>query len=229
MKSCSAWRRQPEVASCAPLTKKNSQAAKKATAKSKTASYAMDASRRGRPGVLNSLLPARLRGDFLALARRERLVFGPLLAQLVAPRRRRLDDLLVGLARLSALLRRELGPGLHAPLHALLALRRHLPVALRHADPLAPALGLEAFPVRLERREDHLLLGRQLGPRGTRLGLRLRRGLGGGLFRGDLRRHVDGGLGKRRRGQEHGQAEPCRAHHCSPSCLRSQFWNPRSR
>src|SRR5688572_12641339 len=162
MKSCSAWRRQPEVASCAPLTKKNSQAAKKATAKSRTASYAMDASRRGRPGVLtNSLLPARLRGDFFALARRERLVFRPLLAQLVAPRRRRLDDLLVGLARLSALLGRELGPGLHAALHALLTLRRHLPIALCYPDPFAPALGLEAFPVRFERGEDHLLLGRE--------------------------------------------------------------------
>src|SRR5687767_14180914 len=153
MKSCNAWRRQPEVASCAPLTKKNSQAAKKATAKSRTASYAMDASRRGRPGVperltsCTSLFAARLRGDFFALARRERLVFRPLLAQLVAPRRRCLDDLLVGLARLSALLGRELGPGLHAALHSLLTLRRHLPIALCYPDPFAPALGLEAFPV----------------------------------------------------------------------------------
>src|SRR5687767_15936015 len=126
----------------------------------------MDASRRGRPGVLNSLLPARLRGDFFALARRERLVFRPLLTQLVAPRRRRLDDLLVGLARLSALLRRELGPGLHAPLHALLALRRHLPVSLRHPDPLAPALGLEAFPVRLERRSEERRVGKECRSRG---------------------------------------------------------------
>src|SRR5687768_11270909 len=47
-----------------------------------------------------SLFPARLGRDFFALAGRERLVFRPLLAQLVAPRRRRLDDLLVGLARL---------------------------------------------------------------------------------------------------------------------------------
>src|SRR3990170_543819 len=204
MKSCSAWRRQPEVASCAPLTKRNSQAAKKATAKSKTASYAMDASRRGRPGVLNSLLPARLRGDFLALARRERLVFRPLLTQLVAPRRRRLDDLLVGLARLPALLRRELGPGLHAALHALLALRRHLRIALRHPDPLAPALGLEAFPLGFERREDHLLLGRQLGPSRTRLGLRLRRRLACGLLRDGLWRDIHRGVRERGGGEKRG-------------------------
>src|SRR3990170_3527983 len=205
MKSCSAWRRQPEVASCAPLTKKNSQAAKNATANSRTASYAMDASRRGRPGVLmKSLLPGRLRGDVFALARGERLVFGPLLAQLVAPRGRRLDDLLVGFACLPALLGRELRPGLHAALHALLSLRRHLRIALGHPDPLAPALGLEAFPVGFERREDHLLLGGQLGPSRTRLGLRLRRRLACGLLRDGLWRDIHRGVRERGGGEKRG-------------------------
>src|SRR4026208_1402637 len=99
MNSWSAWRSAPVVASLPPLTKKNSQAAKKATAKSRTASYSMEASRRGSPGVLATslLLTAMLRSDVLALPWRQRLVFGPLLAQLVALLRRRLDDLLVGL------------------------------------------------------------------------------------------------------------------------------------
>src|SRR5216684_2444464 len=87
------------------------------------------------------------RREVLALVRRQRLVFGPLLAQL------------------AALLGAQLGPGLHAPLHALLLLRLHLGVALGDADPLAPAVGLEAFPIRLERREGVLLLDGQLGPR----------------------------------------------------------------
>src|SRR5215208_200510 len=100
MKSWSRCRRQPEVASSAPLTKKKIHAAKKPTAKSRTASYAMDASRRSSPGVLPSLLTTGLRGDLFALARRERLVFGPLLAQLAALFRRHFDDLLVRLARL---------------------------------------------------------------------------------------------------------------------------------
>src|SRR5918992_2684434 len=170
MKSCRTWRSEPEVASRAPLAKKKSQAAKKATARSRIASYSIEASRRGRPGVLTkSFLPARLRGEAFTLLRRQLLVLGPLLAQLAALLGRHLHDPLVGLARLAPLLRSKLCPGLHAPLHALLAQRRHLRIALGNADPFAPALGLQALPVGLERREDLLLLGGELGPRGAHL------------------------------------------------------------
>src|SRR5688572_14318066 len=230
MKSWRACRRQPDVASSAPLTKKKIQAAKKATAKSRTASYAMEASRRASPGVLSSLLTTRLRGDFFALARRQRLVFGPLVAQLAALLRRHLDDLLVGLARLAALLGRERGPTLHAPLHAFLFFGLHRRVALGDADPLASALGLDAFPFGLERREDLLLLGGELGPGRARFRLGLRRRLGRGLLGGHLGRDVDRRLGERRAaGQEEGQDQPHLPHHCSASRFFSQFWNPRSR
>src|SRR5205807_7660521 len=105
------------------------------------------------------------RREVLALVRRQRLVFGPLLAQLAALLGRHLGDALVVLARLAALHGGQLGPNLHAPLHALLLLRLHLGVALGDTDPFAPALGLEALPIRLERRESVLLLDGQLGPR----------------------------------------------------------------
>ena len=49
---------------------------------------------------------------------------------LLALLRRGLDDALVVLARLPALLGAQLGPGLHAPLHALLLLRLHLWIAV---------------------------------------------------------------------------------------------------
>src|SRR6266850_6794674 len=148
----------------------------------------MDARRRPRPGVTSVLLAARVggngRGEAFALVRRERLVLGPGLAQVLFGRRTlSLGEVLVVLARLPALLRREARPGLHAPLHALLLLRLHARVALGDRDPLLPALGLERVPVGLERREDLLLLRGELGPRRARvrLGLRrLRRGLGCG-------------------------------------------------
>src|SRR6266705_2447348 len=169
MNSCSARRSQPAVASRPPLANRNTQAAKKATANSSSASYRMLASRRAKPGVFTPLFlfpgGGLRRREVLALARRQRLVFGPLLAQLAALLGRHLGDALVVLARLAALLGGQLGPGLHAPLHALLLLRGHPRVALRDADPLAPAVGLKAFPVRLERREGVLLLYGQLGPR----------------------------------------------------------------
>src|SRR5918999_2668157 len=140
----------------------------------------MEASRRGRPGVLSALLLSSwLRGEAFTLLRRQLLVLGPVLAQLAALLGRDLDDLLVGLARLAALLGGELRPNLHAPLYALLSQRGHLGVPLGNADPFAPALGLEAFPVGLKRREDLLLLRSELGPCGARLcfglGRRLRR------------------------------------------------------
>src|SRR5213080_4634212 len=112
----------------------------------------MDAGRRPRPGVTVALLAARVggggRGEALALVGRERLVLGPGLAQVLFGRGAlRLGEVLVVLARLPALLRRQARPGLHAPLHALLLLRLHARVALRNRDPLLPALGLERVPV----------------------------------------------------------------------------------
>src|SRR6185503_20154022 len=175
----------------------------------------MEASRRGSPGVLATslLLTAMLRSDVLALPWRQRLVFGPLLAQL------------------AALLRRQRGPALHAALHALLLLGLHRRIALGDADPLAAALGFQALPVGLERREGVLLLGGELGPRRTRRGLGLRRGLGGRLLGRDLGRDVDRRLGERCARQEKGEEQPCAAHHSSAVVARffSQFWNPRSR
>src|SRR6187455_754937 len=132
-----------------------------------------------------------LRDDVFALAWRERLVLGPVVAQVAALLGRDLDDLLVGLARLAALLGRERGPALHAALHPLLLLGLHRRIALGDADPLAAALGFQAFPVGLERRKRLLLLGGELGPRRTRRGLGLGRGLGGRLFRRGLGRDVD--------------------------------------
>src|SRR5512138_1587431 len=140
----------------------------------------MDARRRPRPGVTLALLLAAgvggsRRREALALLRRERLVLGPGLAQVLRLRGRalRLGELLVVLARLAPLLGREARPGLHAPLHALLLLDLHARVTLGDGDPLLPALRLERVPVGLERREDLLLLGRQLGPGGTRVRLYL--------------------------------------------------------
>src|SRR5688572_4574092 len=149
----------------------------------------MDASRRGSPGVLTGLFfSSRLGREAFALALRQGLVLGPVLAQVAALLGRDLDDLLVGLARVAALLGRQLGPALHAPRDALLLLGLHGRIALGDADPLAPALGLDALPVGLERRQDLLLLGGELGPRRADRGF----GLGGGLgFGRRLAGHVD--------------------------------------
>src|SRR6185503_16176832 len=162
----------------------------------------MAASRRRRPGVLTGSLPAAgLRGEVFALVLRQRLVLGPLLAQVAALLGRDLDHLLVGLARLAPLLRRKRGPALHAPLHALLLLGLHRRVALGDADPLHAPLALEAFPVGLERRERLLLLGGELGPRGAHRRLGLGGWLDGGLRRG-LARDVDRRLAGRSEGEE---------------------------
>src|SRR5688572_19933313 len=143
----------------------------------------MEASRRGRPGVLTGLFfPARLCAERFALALGEGLVLGPLLAQVGALGRRHLGHLLVGFARLAALLGRQRRPALHAALHALLLLRLHGGIAFGDADPLAAALGFDAFPVGLQRREDLLLLAGELGPGRARRGLGFRRGLGRGFF-----------------------------------------------
>src|SRR5688572_12898126 len=181
----------------------------------------MDASRRGRPGVLTGLLlAARLRRDRFALALRQGLVFGPLLAQVAALRRRHLDELLVGLARVAALLGRELRPALHAPRDALLLFRLHRRIALGDADPLAPALGLEAFPVGLQRREGLLLLGSELGPRRAylRLGFCGRLGLRRGLAR-----YVDRRLGERAPCPNQCNDEEPNAPHSSATRFFSQF------
>src|SRR5690349_20381806 len=148
----------------------------------------MLATRRQRPGVMRGsrrlrLLLARRGGRFdrlldqrLALGGLKRLVFRPLLAQAASVLRRMLlRDGAVVLARLAALLRRELGPVLHAPLHARLAFRLHLRIALRDAEPLLLALGLEGVPVLLERREDLLLVGGKLRPGRAGRGRFLRR------------------------------------------------------
>src|SRR5258705_3375034 len=111
----------------------------------------MAARRRSRPGVTLVLGAARVgrrwRNQALALVRRKRLVLGPFLAQvLVALVARLFGEALVVLARLAALLGRELGPGLHAPLHALLLLRLHARISFRDADPLLATLALERLP-----------------------------------------------------------------------------------
>src|SRR5258708_29595727 len=117
----------------------------------------MLAKRRARPGVTVVLGAARVdrgwRSEALALVRRKRLVLGPFLAQvLVALVARLFGEALVVLARLAALIGRELGPGLHAPLHALLLLRLHARIALGDADPFLATLRLERLPVGFERR-----------------------------------------------------------------------------
>src|SRR5205807_6003145 len=104
--------------------------------------------------------------EAFALLRRQRLVLRPGLAQVLVRRALGLGELLVVLARLAALLGAQVRPGLHAPLHAFLLERLHARVALGDLDPLLAPLGLERVPVVLERREDRLLLGGELGPGG---------------------------------------------------------------
>src|ERR1041385_1000205 len=129
----------------------------------------MLARRRARLGVTSALgAPGVGRGrrnEALALLRRQRLVFGPGLAQVLVVPARHLREALVVLARLPALLGAQVRPDLHAPLHALLLERLHARIALRDLDPFLAPLTLEVVPVVLERREDQLLLGRELGPR----------------------------------------------------------------
>ena len=117
---------------------------------------------------------------------------------------------LVLLARGGALLRRQLGPGLHLLLDALLLVGAHLGVALRDAAPLLLALRVHVAPVGRERAEHLLFLGRELRPRG-----RPHRDL----------RERDG----RHEGEDHEQGN--RGGGCPDHGSRrvSQFWKPRSR
>src|SRR5689334_6501642 len=109
----------------------------------------MLAARRSRVGVtrLVLFLPGRRRGDrlgdeALALDRRQGLVFGALLPQVLVLLARDFRGVAVVLARLATLLRAQVRPALHAPLHPFLLLGLHLGVAVGDADPLALALGL---------------------------------------------------------------------------------------
>src|SRR5688572_9662588 len=187
----------------------------------------MLAKRLGRPGVKTWSVPDLLRrGEVFPLVRRERLVLGPALGELlVLLLGALLGDALVVFACLAALLGRQGGPALHTPLHALLALHVHGRVAVGDAYPVAPAVGLEARPVGLERGENHLLVGGELGPGGTAVGCpllfhggRLARGFFLGL-REATSRHAKGKQEEDYAAQHHSSA---------PRCL-SQFWNPRSR
>src|SRR5688500_11560094 len=154
----------------------------------------MLAKRLGRPGVKTWSVPDLLRWcEVFPLVLRQRLVLGPALGELlVLLLGALLGDALVVLARLAALLGGEGGPALHAPLHAFLALRVHGRIAVGDAYPVAPPVGLEARPVGLERGEDHLLVGGELGPGGAavRRALFLRRG----RLRGLLAWRLLGGL-----------------------------------
>lgn len=138
----------------------------------------------------------------------------------------KLVDLAVGVARLAPLLGSELGPLLHAILHASLRGRTHLRIPLGDAAPLALALGFDLVPFRRERREDIALLLRELGPRGILLVLRLggqsgrrrqRERQRGGALRGEAQR--DAQRGERIRGRPV-QLEPCRLSHASKSLSR---------
>src|SRR3954469_24758543 len=135
----------------------------------------MLARRRSRPGVTRGsgsrLLFFRRGlgggGEALASFGGERLVLRPLRPKIRALVRWRLGDALVGLACDATLLGREPGPILHALLDPLLFLRCELGITLCNADPLAFAWGVEAVPIRLQRRQNLLLLRGQLGPSGA--------------------------------------------------------------
>src|SRR5512138_2138035 len=193
----------------------------------------MLARRRAKPGVtsLARLRIGRWRNgrEALALLRRQRcLVLRPLLAQLAALLGGRFRHALEVLAGLRALLRAQVRPALHAVLHALLLERLHRGIALGDADPLAASIRREVCPVALQRCEDALLLGGELGPLGPRLGGFLRRLRNGRLLRRRLVRAHFGGLrcdpAREARGEE-GKEEA--AHHSSAPRLFSQFWKPR--
>src|SRR6476620_1642588 len=233
MKNCSSPRITPRVASRPPLAKKKIHAAKKETPKTSSASYSMLARRRARLGVTLRLVSAGVGGgrrhEALPLVGRQRLVFRPFFLQVLLVRvlARHVGEALVVLARLAPLLRRELGPRLHAASDPFLLLRLHLRIALGDRDPLLPALRLERVPVRLEGREHLLLLGVQLRPCGLHIGAwrDLRGGLVGGLFgrvRAGLRRRPGG---DRERQQDREGAQ----HHSSAARFFSKFWKPRSR
>src|SRR4051812_15249218 len=201
----------------------------------------MLASLRGRPGarppggtlrLVSARVGRRRRDQALPLVRGQRLVFSPLLAQvLLVLLARHLRQPLVVLARLAALLRRELGPCLHAPRDAFLFLGFHARIALRDGDPLHATLRLERIPVGLERRQYLLLLGGELGPGGACPRLRLhglRGWLGSSLL--GVRRRLRRRLRRRPGGDYEGQ-DCCESaqHHSSAARFFSQFWNPRSR
>src|SRR5882672_10342970 len=127
--------------------------------------------RLGRTGGCSGF--ARCAAQLAPLLLRQAVVLLPLLFLPLFLLRRQLFHLLVALARGLAFLGGELDPGLHAPLHARLLVGLHLRVTLGDPDPLALARGFEIVPVDRKRRENLLLLLRQLAPR---RGLFLRRG-----------------------------------------------------
>src|SRR3954469_6305926 len=194
----------------------------------------MPARRRARLGVTSMLrrTPRIGRGrrhQALALVRRQRLILGPFFAQvLLLVLARHLGEALVILARLAPLVGGELGPRLHAARDALLLLALHARIALGNRDPFLTTLGFERVPVGLERGEDLLLLGGELGPGrayirfgGRCLGRRF-----GGRFLGASGRRLRRRPGGDGEGQEDDQGAQ---HHSSAARFLSQFWKPRSR
>src|SRR4249919_3724712 len=105
---------------------------------------------------------ARCAAQLAPLLLRQAVVLLPLLFQPLLLVRRQLFHLFVALARGLTFPGGELGPGLHASLHARLLVGFHLRIALGDADPVALALWFEIVPVDRKRREDLLLLLRQL-------------------------------------------------------------------
>src|SRR5258706_10618329 len=108
---------------------------------------------------------ARCAAELAPLLLGQAVVLLPLLFQPLFLVGRQLFHLLVALARGLAFLGGELGPGLHASLHARLLVGFHLRITLGDPDPFALALWFEFVPVLLQRREGLLLLLRQLAPR----------------------------------------------------------------
>jgi len=102
--------------------------------------------------------------QFLSFFRGQLLIFLPLLSDGLPLLGRQLPQGLELLPGDAALLRRQVSPGTHLLLDALLLGGRHLRIALSDAEPLLLALDFELVPFRCERSED-LLIGRgKLGP-----------------------------------------------------------------
>ena len=82
----------------------------------------------------------------------------PLLPQFAALRTRQLPQRFVVFTRDPALRGRQLRPRLHTGLQALLFIGLHFRVTVGDSDPLFAARGVEAVPIRRQRREHSLLL-----------------------------------------------------------------------
>lgn len=156
----------------------------------------------------------RVGGELLPALRWKRAVLLPFFTHGLLLFGRERAQRLVLLARRAPLIRRELGPGAHLLLHALLLGGRHLRIPLGDAAPLLLALRLERPPFGLQRREDPLLLRGEITPCRPR-----------GRSRGAERR---GQRDARDRENEGVTAPPQKEKRYSPSCF-SQFWNPLSR